>query len=185
MRTHAQTAALNRRAFLFGASAAFGSLGAAPAAALPFLRRAQQPEPAATRSLLMVNQQTDEVFHEVYFNGQIYELDALEKFAHFARDLRTGDTGHMDPQLLDLAFAIQQRAGADEPLILTHGFRSPKRNVRGGASNSHHFHGEALDITHHRLGARGLHEVAASVGRGGLARYSTFIHIDTGETRTW
>lgn len=181
----ARPMALSRRNFLFGASATLGSLSAAPAAALPFLRRAQQPDPADTRSLLMVNQQTDEVFNEVFFNGEMYELDALKKFSHFARDLRTGDTGHMDPHLLDLAYVIQQRAGAEEPLILTHGFRSPKRNVRGGASNSHHFRGEALDITHPKLGARGLHQIAASVGRGGLARYSSFIHIDTGETRTW
>lgn len=185
MRTLAQPTAFSRRNFLIGASAALGGLSASPAAALPFLRPAQLSDPAETRSLLMVNQQTDEVFHEVFFNGQIYELDALEKFAHFARDLRTGDAGHMDPNLLDLAHVIQQRAGAEEPLILTHGFRSPKRNVRGGAANSHHFHGRALDITHPRLGARGLHQIAASVGRGGLARYSSFIHIDTGETRSW
>jgi len=185
MRTLAQPTALSRRNFLFGASAAVSGLSAAPAFAFPFLRQAQQPEAAETRSLLMINQQTAEVFNEVYFDGQAYIADSLARFAHFARDLRTGEFGEMDPHLLDLAFVIQQRAGAEDPLILTHGFRSSSRSVRGGAANSHHLHGQALDITHHTLGARGLHQVAAAVGHGGLARYSSFIHIDTGETRTW
>lgn len=185
MQTLIQPTAFSRRNFIFGASAALSSLSAAPASAFPFLRRVQQPEAAETRDLLMINQQTDEVFQEVYFDGHAYIADSLARFAHFARDLRTNEFGEMDPHLLDLAFEIQRRAGADEPLILTHGFRSSSRNVRGGAANSHHLHGQALDITHHRLGSRGLHKVAASIGRGGLSRYSSFIHIDTGETRTW
>lgn len=185
MQTLARRTALSRRNFLFGASATLSSLSAAPAAALPFFRNAQRPEAAETRSLLMVNQRTHELFNEVYFDGHGYLEESLARFAYFARDLRTGQFGEMDPHLLDLAFEIQHRAGASDPLILTHGFRSSSRRVRGGAANSFHSHGQALDITHQRLGARGLHQVAASIGRGGLARYSTFIHIDTGETRTW
>lgn len=185
MQTQARPTAFSRRSFLFGATAALGGVSAAPAFALPFLRRATQPDAAEARSLLMVNQRTDEVFNHVYFDGHAYIAESLARFAVFARDLRTGELGEMDPHLLDLAFEIQQRAGAEEPLILTHGFRSSSRNVRGGAANSHHLHGQALDITHHRLGPRGLHEIAASIGRGGLSRYSSFIHIDTGETRTW
>ncbi|MDD7970741.1 YcbK family protein [Roseinatronobacter alkalisoli] len=185
MQTLTQPTAFSRRSFLFGASAALSGLSAAPASAFPFLRKAQQTDAAETRSLLMINQQTEEVFHEVYFDGRVYIADSLARFALFARDLRTGELGEMDPHLLDLAFEVQQRAGADEPLILTHGFRSSSRSVRGGAANSHHLYGQALDITHHRLGPRGLHEIAASIGRGGLSRYSSFIHIDTGATRTW
>ena len=183
MRTLGQRAALSRRTFLFGASAALGGLSAAPASAL--LRRADTPEAAEPRSLLMIHQRTQELFSEVYFDGRGYLTNALERFAHFARDLRTGEFGEMDPHLLDLAADIQQLAGAAEPLVLTHGFRSSSRRVRGGAVNSHHLHGEALDITHQRLGARALHQHAATVGRGGLGRYPTFIHIDTGETRRW
>lgn len=183
MRTLGQRTALGRRAFLFGASAALGGLPATPASA--FLRRTQEPEAAEPRSLLMINQRTDEVFNEIFFDGREYLPGSLERFAHFARDLRTGEFGEMDPHLLDLACDIQRLAGADEPLILTHGFRSSSRNVRGGAANSHHLHGQALDITHRSLGARALHQRAAALGRGGLGRYSTFIHIDTGETRRW
>lgn len=180
-----QHPAIDRRAFLFGATAAATCLTASPGLALPFLRRSS-PEPAgAPRSLMMIHQQTEEVFNEVYFDGNIYDLDALKRFAHFARDLRTNEVGEMNPHLLDLASEIQQHAGADAPLILTHGFRSSSRNVRGGAANSHHLHGQALDIAHHSLSIGALHQHAAKIGRGGLGRYSTFIHIDIGETRRW
>lgn len=173
---------LNRRAFLFGASATLTGMTASAAHALPFLRRATAPDPQESRRLFMVHQRTKEVYDEIYFNGQIYDLEALERFAHFARDLRTDEIGEMDPHLLDMASQIQALAGDDEPLILTHGFRS---NARGGAPNSHHLHGQALDIAHARLGIRELHRHAASLGRGGLGRYARFIHIDTGETRRW
>jgi len=183
MRTLGQRTALSRRAFLSGASAALGSLSAAPASA--FLRQTQEPEAVEPRSLLMINQRTEEVFNEFYFDGNDYLPESLERFAHFSRDLRTDEFGEMDPRLLDLASDLQRLAGVREPLILTHGFRSSSRRVRGGAANSHHLHGQALDITHQRLGARGLHQHAATIGRGGLGRYATFVHIDTGETRRW
>lgn len=181
----AQHSAFNRRAFLFGASAAVTGLAASPGFALPFLRRREEPPAAEMRSLFMVNQQTDEIFHEVYFNGEAYLQESLDRFALFSRDLRNGEVGEMDPHLLDLASEVQRLVSPEEPLILTHGFRSSSRNVRGGAANSRHLHGQALDIAHPRLNARELHQHAAALGRGGLGRYARFVHIDTGPTRRW
>ena len=183
MQTLGQSTAFNRRAFLFGASVALGGLSAAPASAV--LRQPQEAEAVEPRSLLMINQRTDEVFNEFYFDGHQYLPESLERFAHFARDLSTGEVGEMDPRLLDLASDLQRLAGVSEPLILTHGFRSSSRRVRGGAANSHHMHGRALDITHRVLGARALHQRAAALSRGGLGRYPSFVHIDIGETRRW
>lgn len=185
MATQDNHPALCRRKFLFAASAALGGLSASPGFALPFLRRTPAQEAVPPRSLVMVNQQTDEVFNEVYFNGEAYLQESLDRFAHFARDLRNGEVGEMDPYLLDLASDVQSLIGANEPLILTHGFRSSSANVRRGARNSRHLHGQALDIAHHRLRPRDLYQLADSLGRGGLGRYGTFIHIDTGPTRRW
>ncbi len=185
MPIHGQPPAMCRRAFMFGASAALGGLSAAPAYALPFLRRTQEPETAAPRTLMMINQQTDEIFNEVYFDGRGYLQESLDRFAYFARDLRNDEVGEMDPYLLDLASDVQSLAGPEEPLILTHGFRSSSVNVRRGATNSRHLYGQALDIAHPRVRPRELHQHASSLGRGGLGRYRTFIHIDTGPTRRW
>lgn len=177
--------AMNRRRFLIGASATCVALSAAPAQALPFLRRASEPDVSAQRSLFMVHQRTSEVFEEVYFDGETYLQDPLARFAAFARDMRTGEAGAMDPELLDLAHDLQQLIGPQEPLILTHGFRSTARGVRRGAANSRHHHGQALDIAHPRLRPGELHRHAAALGRGGLGRYRSFVHIDTGPTRHW
>lgn len=176
---------LNRRRFLTGAAATLTALGAAPAQALPFLRRTAEPETRAQRSLFMVHQRTGEVFEEVYFNGETYLQEPLDLFAAFARDMRTGEMGAMDPHLMDMAHELQHLIGAQEPLILTHGFRSSARGVRRGAANSRHHHGQALDLAHPRLRAGELHRHAAALGRGGLGRYRTFVHIDTGPTRRW
>ncbi|WP_209427194.1 DUF882 domain-containing protein [Pararhodobacter sp. SW119] len=176
-----------RRGFLLAASAGLigaSCLGATPAAAIPFLRR---DPPAGERRLLMVHQRTGEVFNEVYRNDDGYHAAALEQFALFARDLRAGVAGDMDPRLLDLVADLQSLAGAEEPLILTHGFRTAdtNRRLRNGARNSLHMAGRALDIAHPRLSASALHQHALTLAHGGLGRYRRFIHVDTGPTRRW
>jgi uncharacterized protein YcbK (DUF882 family) len=185
MRSNRQ--APTRRGFLLVAAGGLfglGCLGAAPARAL-----AVRPEaPTATeRRLVMVHQRTGEIFDQAYHDGEDYLAPALERFSHFARDLRAEVAGEMDPQLLDLAADLQALVGPDDPLILTHGFRTPatNRRIRNSATNSFHLEGRALDIAHPKIGARALHGHAASLGRGGLGRYRTFVHIDTGPTRRW
>ena len=186
MSTIGHRPASGRRAFLLGAAAALGGLAATPSQALPFLRRADPSPPEQDpRGLVMINQRTEEVYNEIFFDGRAYLEEPLERFAQFARDLRTGETGEFDPHLLDLAAALQARTGAETPLILTHGFRSSAQSVRRGAANSFHLHGRALDVAHPGMRARELHQHAAALGRGGLGRYPTFIHIDTGPTRRW
>jgi uncharacterized protein YcbK (DUF882 family) len=177
-----------RRGFLLAASAGLigaACLNATPASAIPFLRR--DDPPGGERRLLMVNQRTGEVFNAVYRNDEGYLVPALEQFALFARDLRAGVAGDMDPGLLDLVADLQALAGAEEPLILTHGFRTAdtNRRVRNGARNSLHMEGRALDIAHPRLSASALHQHARALDRGGLGRYRRFIHVDTGPTRRW
>ena len=182
MTTQVTSAAPSRRAFLTGAAAAVLAASATPSHALPFLRRSEAADPEKARSLAMLHQRTGELFHEVYFDGSAYLQEPLDRFAVFARDMRSGRVGEMDPHLLDLAHDLQQLAGPEHPLILTHGFRSAQR---GGAARSRHLTGEALDIAHPTLRPSQLHQLAARLERGGLGRYRSFVHIDTGPTRRW
>jgi uncharacterized protein YcbK (DUF882 family) len=188
----------SRRGFLLAASSALvgiGCLGATPARAVAVMREmpdapAEMPAaapPAEERALKMVSQRTGEIFDEVYHDGTDYLADALERFSHFARDLREQRAGEMDPELLDLAADLQALVGDEHPLILTHGFRTAasNRRIRNAAKNSFHLEGRALDIAHPGINARALHDHALTLERGGLGRYRTFVHIDTGPTRRW
>ncbi|MGY6548998.1 MAG: YcbK family protein [Roseinatronobacter sp.] len=176
-------AATGRRAFLTGATSALFTIAAGPGHAIPLFRRPDPAEPA--RSLFMVNQRTSEMFHDIYFDGTDYVQEALARFNHLARDMRTGEVGAIEPAVLDLAAELQARVGADKPLVLTHGFRSSATAARRGARNSRHKVGQALDLSHPSIPASGLHREASVIGRGGLGRYRSFIHIDIGPTRRW
>jgi len=174
--THMAAHSLSRRKFLGAAGACL--LGAA----LPLRAIAQ----ATTRQVLMVHQRTGETLAETYFDEGAYQASAVARFSHFARDLSAEATHEMDPRLLDFVWLIQQRLDPETPLVLTNGYRSAHTNRRttGAAANSFHIKGQALDIAHPK-GSRALHEAAAEAGVGGLGRYRTFVHIDTGPERRW
>lgn len=143
--------------------------------------------PAKGRGVTMLHQRTGEMLELTYHDGRGYLAEALEAFNHFARDLRTESATTMDMRLLDLVHLIQQDLGSDEPVVLTNGYRSKATNARtrNAASGSLHVEGRALDITHPRAGVATLHRAAAGITKGGLGRYRTFIHIDTGPNRRW
>jgi uncharacterized protein YcbK (DUF882 family) len=142
--------------------------------------------PAKGRGVTMLHQRTGEILETTYHDGRGYLAEALEAFNHFARDLRTESATTMDMRLLDLVHLIQQDLGDDAPVVLTNGYRSKATNarIRQAASGSLHVQGQALDITHPR-GAAVLHRAAAGITQGGLGRYRTFVHIDTGPNRRW
>lgn len=171
-----QARPLDRRGFL-------ASIGAcAVAAALPGPLRAD----TTTRHVVMTHQRTGESFTEVYYDAGEYLPGALERFAHFARDLHSKAAHDMDPRLLDLVFLIQRELNSDAPVVLTNGFRAAatNRRIAGASSNSYHVQGQALDIAH-PAGSAALHRAASGADFGGLGRYRSFIHIDTGPRRSW
>ena len=177
-------APLTRRRFMSGLGTCLAATGAGlPALAVP--RRATAEE--TTRVASMVHQRTGESFAMEYHDGRGYLAEALEAFNHFARDLNAEAETTMDLRLLDLIYLIQHNLDDDTPLILTNGYRTKATNarVRHAASSSLHVAGRALDITHSRASVSALHRAAAQIGHGGLGRYRTFIHIDTGEDRRW
>ncbi len=170
---------LTRRQILSGLVAVTASALLTPGPAAAAL-------PAKARGVVMTHQRTGEIFEMTYHDGRGYLAEALEGFNHFARDLRSESATTMDMRLLDLVHLIQQDLDDDAPVVLTNGYRSKATNarIRHAASGSLHVQGQALDITHAR-GAAALHRAAAGITRGGLGRYRTFVHIDTGPNRRW
>ena len=76
----------------------------------------------------------------------------------------------------------------DAPMIITSAYRSRAHNTRvGGAVASKHMEGIAFDVRMDNHNPQEFETQARSVGFKGFGFYpkSGFMHIDTGELRTW
>jgi len=98
-----------------------------------------------------------------------------------------GKLSGVQPGILQKFEQIQSQAGT--PLTVTSGFRDPKHNAEvGGAKNSAHMRGNAIDVS---FGggipqALKLIEAASKAGIGGIGVYSdSNLHFDTETRRAW
>lgn len=136
---------------------------------------------------------TGETFSGVYRIGDQYIYKAFEEINTLMRDFRTGDVYPIDPRLVDTLWQINQKSGSKYPFQVLSGFRSPKTNLRlaknteGVATNSFHMSGQAIDIRLPYFKTAGLRDIAVGLRGGGVGYYekSDFIHVDTGNFRTW
>lgn len=111
----------------------------------------------------------------------------------FLRDFRTEEIHPIDPGLLDILSALQQKTGCHGTVEVVSGYRSPKTNKllrsrsNGVASKSLHMQGKALDFRLTGFNTKKLRNIAVSLKKGGVGYYakSNFIHVDTGRVRTW
>ena len=182
---HAPRARLRRRRFLSLAVSASAAAIATPNPVVASL--------GSVRSLNLYDPQRMTGLRVDYFVDGWYNPDALAQIDWFMRDRRTDETINIDPGLLDILSAIQQRSGAGEPINVVSGYRSPSTNAylaarsRGVANNSYHMYGQAADIRIPDFGVRGLRDIALSLQAGGVGYYprSDFVHVDTGPVRDW
>lgn len=136
---------------------------------------------------------TGESFSGVYRVGDRYLPEAFERLSYVLRDFRTGEVFPMDPHVVDIISTIQRRAGASEPLQTLSGYRSPKTNAMlrkttsGVAKNSFHMYGQAIDIRIPGYSTSKIRHLARELKAGGVGYYprSDFVHVDTGNVRTW
>lgn len=136
---------------------------------------------------------TGEAFDGVYRVGDEYIPEAFERLNYMLRDFRTGEIFPMDPRIVDLISLMQTKVPGDGPFEVLSGYRSPKTNAMlrrvgtGVAKNSYHMYGQALDIRTWGYSTRRLSNLARSFRVGGVGYYpkSNFVHIDTGELRSW
>lgn len=114
-----------------------------------------------------------------------------EELDYIFRDFRTKEVYPIDPKLYQLLASLLMRINTHKPVHIVSGYRSLKSNnflrqcSNGVARKSYHTKGKALDffiegITHKRIA-----RTALDMKKGGVGRYRSFIHIDTGPFRTW
>jgi len=136
----------------------------------------------------------DEHFKEVYYVNGRYSLDSYKRFCWIMRDMHEGQDGFVaiDASLMNLLYKIQNMLvshGMREPMNVNSGYRSPRTNAmtEGSAKNSYHMKGKAIDITIAGADATLLGVMGMMMQKGGVGFYpnKNFIHLDTGNIRTW
>jgi uncharacterized protein YcbK (DUF882 family) len=177
----AAAARTSRRWFL-GAGGAAAFLAATPLQA------------ASLRSRLSLhNLHTDERLDVEFREGRDYDRRALAALNHFLRDWRQDEVLPIDPRLFDMMVQIAARVGQPPRFGIVSGYRSPKTNEmlrrkgRGAAKRSLHMIGRAIDLKLGGTRLSTLRRAALAVGGGGVGYYpgSGFVHIDTGDVRSW
>ena len=148
---------------------------------------------SAAHRVYFRNNKTGESFNGVYRVGDKYLPEAFDQIAHILRDTRNGETFPIDPRMIDIIYVIQRNLETDEPYQVLSGYRSPRTNAMlarvsySVARHSLHMTGQAMDV---RLDGRGINAIrsaAVDLHAGGVGYYpnSGFVHIDSGNFRTW
>lgn len=145
------------------------------------------------RSLAFYHTHTQQELILTYAWGKTYNPKALAQINQFLRDYQTGQTHPIDPRLLDILWGIQGEMGRKGVYEVISGFRSPKTNGKlrrtssGVAGHSLHMKGQAIDVRFSGGDTDQIQQCALEMRSGGVGYYAKadFVHLDTGEFRTW
>ncbi len=146
------------------------------------------------RLLMMTNPHTGEKIRTIYWTPREgYIRESLASVSHFMRDFRQNQVRDIDPALLDIIYAISVNIGTHRKFEVMSGYRSPKTNrmlrrrSRNVAKKSYHMKAKAMDFQVENISAQDLRRIALSLRKGGVGYYpgARYIHVDTGNVRTW
>ena len=127
-------------------------------------------------------------------NGR-YDRAEINRLNRFLRDWRKNEPANMEPQLLDLVWAIYKESRSRDYIYVISAYRSPATNgmlrarSSGVAKNSQHMLGKAIDWYVPDVPLAKLRGIAMKMQGGGVGYYprsgSPFVHTDTGNVRAW
>ena len=187
MNTHTRRSFL--RGLLYG-----GACGAFASSGMAAQDATAADTPTEERHLELYNTHTRETVSMVFKRGEEYVPAALEAFKKVARDHRNGEMHDMDPPLFDQLFDLARAAGVEPSYQIISGYRSTESNGKmaarpgsGVSKKSLHMQGRAMDVRLKNCSCARLRDLALAAKRGGVGYYekSDFVHIDTGNFRTW
>ena len=172
-------------------------------AALPHTDLASTPKPEPIRrsfitglsnkSIALYNINTGDRLNLTYYERGQYITSALDEINHLFRDYHTDTIHPIDPLLIDQLYDLKRLLEVDKPYAVISGYRSPFTNAvkrihsSGVAKHSLHMEGRAIDIRIEGLATQHIRNAALAMRRGGVGYYphANFVHLDTGEFRTW
>lgn len=183
---------IDRRSFLSIGAATLGGV-LIPAVASPALAVPLPQRKGGTRRVAFRNTHTGESFNGVYRVGDKYLPDAFDQINHVLRDHRADKEYPMDPRVLDIIYQVRALTGRNETLDIISGYRCPSTNRKlrkasgGVAKKSLHMKGQAIDFHMNGFSTARLRDIAKSLRAGGVGYYSrsNFIHVDSGDVRSW
>ena len=119
--------------------------------------------------------------------------DALAEINHYLRDFRTEQIHVIDIALLDKLQALYTAFDRRGNFEVISGYRSPRTNevlrhaTTGVAERSLHIEGRAIDVRLTSAKTTALRDAALAMKSGGVGYYaeSNFVHLDTGNARSW
>ena len=182
------TNAITRRGLIraFAATA----ISAAPfyANAAAFLRGAGD-----VRRIAMYSSRTGEMINTIYWVEGDYITEALKEVNYFMRDWREDKAISIDTRTIDIIAASHSLLDAKEPYLLLSGYRTARTNAllrsrsRGVARKSLHIKGQANDVRLKTRTVNQIYKAALACNAGGVGKYSrsNFVHVDSGDVRTW
>ena len=89
----------------------------------------------------------------------------------------------IDSELLQKLQQLRDLIG--KPIMVNSGYRTPEYNKRvGGAKNSYHMQGKAVDIKINGLGPKEIAKKAEKIGFNGVGIYKNFVHLDIRPVKT-
>ena len=122
-----------------------------------------------------------------------YDVDALNAINWIMRCHFTNQQTVMDVKTIEYLNLIDNRLGGGNEIHIISGYRSPSYNSllssKGGhvAKHSLHLVGKAIDISIPGTDLHAVRSTAVSLRLGGVGYYpgGGFVHIDSGNFRTW
>ncbi len=177
---------LSRRGFLKVAACGTALLAGSPALAATAL--------TTERVLSLYNPNTTEALRLVYWiPGEGYIRESLQELSQTLRDHRNDQVKLFDPHLLDQLYALQLQLDYRKPVHVISGYRSPETNAmlrrrsRAVARESYHMKARAMDLRMPGRNVSDMRKAAMALNAGGVGYYprSRFIHLDTGDVRSW
>ncbi|MBE8232423.1 MAG: DUF882 domain-containing protein [Endozoicomonadaceae bacterium] len=147
----------------------------------------------SVKQLSFHNTHTGENLALAYYERGRYVRDALHEVNFVLRDHRTDEVESIDIALLDQLYDLRMMLGTNKPFHIISGYRSPYSNAqlsrksRGVAKKSFHMQGRAIDVRIPGVSTRRLRNAAIALRNGGVGYYprSGFVHLDTGNVRSW
>lgn len=163
------------------------TLGAAAAA------KVEAQTSLSSKTLALQHVHTGEKLKLTYFEQGHYIDEALQEINYLLRDYHNDDVHPIDPALLDQLYDLKLMLRINQPFYLSSGYRSPDTNAalrymcRCTARHSLHMQGRAVDFHVKGVATRKLRNAALAMHRGGVGYYKRagFIHLDTGDFRSW